>query len=78
MNNIVDGQLQLAMQCHVARRVAQVTTHQRMTMRLGPRAVAMLCNDLELARDPIVFGIDQRAIHVPQDCGQRRMQIGHC
>ena len=50
----------------ITRRVEQVEPDDRVGVVAGPGAVE-LGDELVLARDPVGLGVDERAIHVPQD-----------
>ena len=51
-------------------RVEQVEPDHRVGVLVGPRAAERV-DELALAREPVRLGVDERAVHVPQDGGGR-------
>ena len=69
VDDLVDRQVDPAVLADVATRVGEVATDDGVGVLVAPRATVGL-DELELALDPVRLGVDERAIHVPQDCGR--------
>ena len=66
VDDLVDRQIDPAVVTDVAARLGQVTADDRVSMLVAPSA-PMSLDELELALDPVRLGVDERAVHVPQD-----------
>ena len=69
IDDLVDRQVDPAVIADVATGFAQIAADDGVGMFVVPRAAVGL-DELELAFDPVRLGVDQRAVHVPQDGGR--------
>ncbi len=75
VDDLVDRQVDPAVLADVATRLGQVAADDRVSVFVAPRPTVSL-DELELALDPVRLGVDERAIHVPQDGGWAAGAVG--
>ena len=68
IDDLLDRQVDTPVIADVATRFVQILADDRMGVVHGPFAAVRL-DELELAVDPVRLGVDEGAIHVPQDGG---------
>ena len=68
VDDLVDRQVDTAVFADVASRFQQIAADDGVGVVLAPRAAVGL-DEFELAFDPVRLGVDERAVHVPQDGG---------
>ena len=74
LDDLVGGKLDSTVFLHVGGRIAQVEPDHGVGMVIGPLAVTEPIDEVTFGCEPVRFGVDERAVHVPQD-GRRQQDL---
>ena len=76
IDDLLRGELDITVLLEVRGTVEQVEADHALGELVGPLATAELVDEVALGGEPIGLGVDERAVHVPEDGGRQGKAVG--